>query len=298
MIKKVELGSPRREVFAEPAPLGLLGLAIGCAALVPIAFGLSLTPGALYTAAIFCLLFGAGCQLLAGLMSFANQNLYGGTLFTAFSFNWMLNAWALFALADGRALDHGVVLAVDALLLAVFLVFTYGFGFHSKLLFAFLLDIDLLYLFKVLQGALGSPALGLPIAILTVLLALIALWLAFAALINPTSGRRVFPVPGPLFHAPRAAGFDWKLRFHVFDELYKHFRAHAFEPLPVEELQDRLRLLGLSPPYLPDLSYLAEYGALRMDAAEVPAGAPRSVRLTAQGVDLYEQLILKKYQVG
>jgi succinate-acetate transporter protein len=78
-------------VFAEPTPLGLLGLAIGCAALVPVAFGWSVTPAALHTAAWFCLLFGGGGQMLAGLMSFANKNLLGGTLFTTFAFNWIMN---------------------------------------------------------------------------------------------------------------------------------------------------------------------------------------------------------------
>ena len=42
-------------VFADPTPLGLLGLAIGCAALVPIAFGLlpepAKIPAMLHTAA-------------------------------------------------------------------------------------------------------------------------------------------------------------------------------------------------------------------------------------------------------
>jgi uncharacterized protein len=299
MIRKVDLGPPHaREVFAEPAPLGLLGLAIGCAALTPIAFGWSQTPAALSTAAMFCLLFGCGGQLLAGLMSFANKNLFGGTLFTAFAFNWAMNWWALDSLAAGVAPDHAVLLVVDSLSLLVFLVFTYGFGFFGGLLFAFLVDIDLLYLCKVIQGALGTAALAVPIAVLTVLLGLLALWLAFAALINPVSGRRVFPVPGPIFTAPRKSGFDWKLRYNIFEVLYQHFRVHAFTPMPVEELTDRLRLLGLPPPILPDLCYLAEYGALQLDTADVPQGAPRSVRLTAAGIDLYEQLVLKKYQFG
>ncbi len=56
-----------------------------------IAFGASLTPAGLRTAAVFCLLFGAGGQLLAGLGNLLNKNLYGGTLFTSFAFNWVIN---------------------------------------------------------------------------------------------------------------------------------------------------------------------------------------------------------------
>ena len=63
--------------LADPTPIGLICLAIGCAALVPIAFGAGLSPSGLKTAAMFCLLFGAGGQLVAGLGSLLNKNVYG-----------------------------------------------------------------------------------------------------------------------------------------------------------------------------------------------------------------------------
>ncbi len=66
MVQLAPVSLHGKEVVADPTPMGLLGLAIGCAALVPIAFGKSLTPAGLETAAVFCLLFGAGCQFFAG----------------------------------------------------------------------------------------------------------------------------------------------------------------------------------------------------------------------------------------
>ena len=105
--------------FAESTPLGLLGLAIGCAALTPIAFGAALTPDALRTAAWFCLLFGGGGQFLAGLMALANKNQLGGTLFTTFSFNWVMNWWALNELASGRVPNASIVLNGQALNISV-----------------------------------------------------------------------------------------------------------------------------------------------------------------------------------
>ena len=108
-------------IFAEPTPMGLIGLAIGCAALTPIALGLTLTPAALKTAAMLCLLF------------------------------------------------------------------------------LFLLVIDLMYLLKIVAGLTGTAALGLPIAVLTIALGLLALWIAFALLLNPVTGRRLFWFPGPVF---------------------------------------------------------------------------------------------------
>jgi len=190
--------------FADPTPLGLIGLAIGCAALLPIAFGAKVGVSGLITAAVMCALFGGGCQLIAGLLNLANGNLLGGTLFGAFAFNWALNAWALWSVAHGTLPEHQTILATEAASLVLFLPLTYAFGFHSGLLFAFLLDIDVLYGLKLLAGYAHVGGTQLPIAICTLALGVIALWLALAMLVNPVAGRRVFPVPGPLFRAPAA----------------------------------------------------------------------------------------------
>jgi succinate-acetate transporter protein len=186
-------------VFAEPTPLGLLGLAIGCAALVPIAFGWSLTPAAFRTASMYCLLFGGGCQFLAGVMALANKNLLGGTLFTTFAFNWVINYTTLAGLTEGKVPDSHIVLSIDGCFLIIFTVLTFAFGYFSKLLFAFLAVIDVLFVCRILKELTQSTAFALPIALATVALAAIALWLAFAILVNQAAGRPVFKVPGPLF---------------------------------------------------------------------------------------------------
>jgi hypothetical protein len=190
-------------------------------------------------------------------------------------------------------------------MLVIFIVFTYGFGFFSKLLFFFLLDIDLLFVARLVKhfvlksaGLAAAAKLDLPIGLFTLGLAVIALWLAFAALINLTAGKQLFKVPGPLFFAPKRAGFDWSTRFNVFDTLYKHWREHAFEELSVETLRQRVKEAGVERDILPELFYLQEYGALQLrteGASDASLGVPRTARLTAGGIDLYEQLILKKY---
>ena len=187
--------------FAESTPLGLLGLAIGCAALTPVAFGVALTPAALHTAAMFCLLFGGGGQFLAGVMALANKNLLGGTLFTTFSFNWVINWWVLGELSQGRVPDGSITVAVDVCFLVIFVVLTFAFGYFSKILVLFLADIDLLYALRIARVLAPVPALGTAVAVCTVLLAAIALWIAFALLVNPSAGRVIFPIPGPLFKA-------------------------------------------------------------------------------------------------
>ncbi len=295
MIRKIELGAAtHREVFAEPTPLGLIGVAIGCAALTPIAFGHSLTVAGFRTAAVFCLVFGAGCQLLAGMMSFANRNVYGGTLFTAFTFNWLVNWWALDSLAKGFVPDHAVVLATDVVMLVVFAVLTYGFGLFSGLLAVFLLDIDLLYVCKVVKGFAGGSGLDLPIAAFTIGLGALSLWIAFALLINPAAGRPVFRIAGPIFRAKPRPGFDASLRQAIFQALYGHWREHGFQPVPIGELTAKLEAARLGRPVEPDLEYLAELGGLVLTRDPREPHRIASVRLSADGIDFYEQVSLGK----
>ncbi|MBX3226476.1 MAG: hypothetical protein KIT84_32555 [Labilithrix sp.] len=189
--------------YAEPTSLGLFGLAIGCASLLPVAFGMkeAFTPEALRTTALFCLLFGGGCQLLAGLMSFANKNMLGGTLLTTFSFNWVINAWSMRELAEGRVPSSTVLLSIDFCFIVIFVVMTYAFGFFSRLLLVFLLDIDLLYVFRIAKELLHMPALATPIAFATVVLMLLSLYIAFALVLANASGRQILPIGAPLFAA-------------------------------------------------------------------------------------------------
>jgi len=46
---------------------------------------------------------------------------------------------------------------------------------------------------------------------------------------------------------------------------------------------------------VPDLFYLMEYGALKLSLTGGEHGTITGVRLTSQGIDLYEQLIPHKY---
>ncbi len=292
LINKIELGK-KHEVFAEPTPLGLIGLALGCGALTPIAFGYGLTPAGLKTAAMFCLLFGGGCQLLAGLMNFANRNLFGGTVLTAFSFNWILNWWSLSQIAQGMVPDHSILLATDIVSLMIFVVISYGFGFFSKLLFLFLLDIDLLYAAKIIKAVTHTKSMDMPIACLTVILGLIALWIAFASLINPTSGRTVFAIPGPLFAVKKKQAFDWSLRNAMFEVLFKHWSEVAFKSMSFEDLKAKVHAKVGDRNILPDLAYLMELGAVVVTTEEERVV---TVRLSAQGIDLYEQIALRKYE--
>jgi succinate-acetate transporter protein len=295
MIDRYELFGPSQERFGNPAPLGLLGLSIACAALVPIAMGKSLTPAGLGSAAMYALLFGGGCQLLTGLMLFANKNSFGGTVFTCFSFLWGMNAWGFWSLSQGRVPDHGVALAVEIALFVIFVGLTWGFGHFGRALFLFLVDIDLLFVFRIVRSVTHTRAMEVPILVTTVGLGLIGLWLAFGALLNPIVGRPVFGIGAPVFHAPKKEAFDWTLRRTIFATLYAHFLESAFRPMPIAELRAAVAKAGVTRSIEPDLAYLAELGFVVLTPSPSDASAIESVRLHAKGVDIHEQLVLGKY---
>ncbi|MBK9087997.1 MAG: hypothetical protein IPL90_02690 [Holophagales bacterium] len=279
MVQLAPVSLHGKEVVADPTPMGLLGLAIGCAALTPIAFGKSLTPAGLETAAVFCLLFGAGCQLFAGLLNLVNRNLYGGTLFLTFAFNWVVNAWALHSLAKGFVPDPTVIFATEVTFLVIFVLISWGFGHFSSLLFLFLLDIDLLYVLKVAGHLLDTRAFAIPIALLTVGLAVISLWIAFALLLNPVTGRRVFTLGMPLFKSAAKPPVDLSVRTALVATLYGQWRDTG-SPLSRSDLLARLAVLG-EPRLKAELAYLSAQGVI--DAGEGAA------RLSPAGIDLWEK---------
>jgi uncharacterized protein len=295
MLERYELFGPSSERFGNPAPLGLLGLAIACAALVPIALGTSLTPSAFGAAAVYALLFGGGCQLLAGLMLFANKNSFGGTVFTCFSFLWAINAWGFWSLSQGRVPDHAVALSVEIVLLIIFSFLTWGFGHFGKVLFFFLLDIDLLFVFRIIRSVTHTKAMEMPILVCTLGLGLIGLWLAFGALLNPLRGRPVFAVGAPLFHGPVVQRFDWTLRRTLFTKLYAHWQKQAFRPVALAELTEEMKSAGIDGKLEPDLFYLSELGFVVLELDPNDPHRVVSVRLHAKGVDIHEQLVLAKY---
>lgn len=188
-----------QEILANPVPLGLIGLSIGAAPLVPISFGYGITPQGLNMAAIVALLFGGGCQFLAGLMCYLNKNVFGGTLFTAFSFMWVFNYWTLSSLTKGFVPEPSLALAMDVTLLIIFGILTYAHGFFSSVLFAFLLDIALIFGVRVLKIVFSYHWLDPLLGLLTIGMILISLWLAFGILMNPLLKKNVFSAGKPVF---------------------------------------------------------------------------------------------------
>src|SRR6185369_8662034 len=85
------------------------------------------------------------------------------------------------------------------------LVMTLAFGYFSRLLMLFLVDIDVLYVLRITKEVTHNTSLAMPIAVAVVVLMAIALYLASALALANASGRSILPIGGPVFTAVAAA---------------------------------------------------------------------------------------------
>jgi hypothetical protein len=206
--------------------------------------------------------------------------------------------------ANGQIPDHLTGLATEVVLLVIFVALTYGFGFFAKLLFVFLLDVDLLFAFRIVRSATHTHAMDLPIALATVGLLVISLWIALGSLLNPLAGKQLFALGGPMFASPKQDSFDWTLRRAIFDALYAQWAKSAFHEMSATELARAVAANasasgGAAARDLdPDLFYLSEFGYVKLTVSPADPHRVESARLTAQGIDLHEQWVLHKYALA
>jgi hypothetical protein len=79
----------------------------------------------------------------------------------------------------------------------------------------------------------------------------------------------------------------------MFTVLFEHWSVHAFKTMSFEDLKLKVHAKVGDKSILPDLAYLMELGAVVVTTEEEKVV---NIRLSASGIDLYEQLILKKYE--
>ncbi|MFX0096914.1 MAG: GPR1/FUN34/YaaH family transporter, partial [Candidatus Hodarchaeota archaeon] len=110
---------------AEPASLGLFGLAVAALVLASTDLGLaSVAAKSLMIPWTVCL--GATAQLIAGIIDFKRKNIFGGTVFTTFSLLWYSVSLTLFIAVFG-----GVPIDMTH----------YGFGLIGFLVFGIIMTV-------------------------------------------------------------------------------------------------------------------------------------------------------------
>lgn len=182
---------------AEPAPLGLLGLAV--AALVLASADLGASSSAAKSLMIpWVLFFGATAQVIAGFKDFKRNNIFGATVFTIYGMLWYaVGLTLILTIYTGAPFDlahYGWGLVG---VLAFSLIFTIASALANKVFFAILVGIDLAVASLVSHVLAGTSET--PVGVFLVFVSLLSFYAAGAILINGMTGKTIFPMGSPLW---------------------------------------------------------------------------------------------------
>ncbi|MCI0497045.1 MAG: acetate uptake transporter [Thermoplasmata archaeon] len=183
--------------FAEPAPLGLIGLAV--AALVLGLSDLGHSSVAHKSGMIpWTIFLGATAQLLAGLMDFRRNNVFGGTAFTTYALLWYSVSLTLVlaiyfdAKVDMAHYAHGLL---GFLFFSVIL--TVASLMTNKTFIGILVWIDIAIYALVMHILHGTSQEAVGYALLVV--SFLSFYGAAAILLNAMAGKQVLSMGKPLW---------------------------------------------------------------------------------------------------
>jgi succinate-acetate transporter protein len=183
---------------ADPAALGLLGLAI--AALVLASADLKFDAGLEKSLMIpWVVMFGATAQLIAGGMEFKRQNIFGGTVFSVYSMTMFSIAITLF-ITNSTMLNQGDITHYAYGLIGILIfsiIATVASLMTNKTLFAILIAVDLAvglliphYLYEFSSVPAGAFLL---------LTSILSFYGAGAILLNTMAKRTILPLGKPFW---------------------------------------------------------------------------------------------------
>lgn len=291
------------ELFGNPTPIGLIGLAIGCMVLAPIEFGW--TSGADPQAWRWMLLTAGVLQIYAGVVDLINKNVLGATTFTVYGVLWVCNSWVTSAAMPADPITKGFIYLVF-LALSMFLLI--GFLYVSRNLAIVLVEFVLIFvanLFALFNHDLHKP-MALVIGILLVLVAIQCMWAAAGGVINNIVGRNLFPQgPAPLSKATgkeqmtddfASVKRHQTIREQIVHVLYQFWEKHGFEFTETTLVMDALKC-GKEE-LVADFQYLYYKGYVARDEESYQKNpdAPKRVHLTAQGLDYYTEAQMNKFK--
>lgn len=179
--------------IAEPAVLGLIGLAV--AALVLASADLKLASGIEKSLMIpWILMFGATAQFIAGIMEFKRNNVFGATIFSVYAMTMFSIALTLF-INNSTVVNKGDITyyAYGLIGILVFsLIATIASLMTNKVLFGILIAVDLavaLLIPHYLYEISAQPA-GIFLLITSVL----SFYAAAAIILNTMAGKNILPL--------------------------------------------------------------------------------------------------------
>jgi len=177
---------------AEPAALGLIGLAV--ATLVLASTDLGLTSSSSKSLMIpWVLFFGATAQLIAGAMDFKRKNIFGATVFTTYSMTMYSISLTLFITVFTDVEFDITHYAYGLIAILVFsIIATAASLMTNKILFAILIFVDLAVIALIAHYLYN--ALAVPAGIFLLLTSVFSFYAAAAILLNTMAGKTILPL--------------------------------------------------------------------------------------------------------
>jgi uncharacterized protein len=179
-------------VTAEPAALGLIGLAV--ATLVLASTDLGLTSSSSKSLMIpWVLFFGATAQLIAGAMDFKRKNIFGATVFTTYSMTMYSISLTLFITVFTDVEFDITHYAYGLIAILVFsTIATAASLMTNKILFAILIFVDLAVIALIAHYLYNVSAV--PAGIFLLLTSAFSFYAAAAILLNTIAGKTILPL--------------------------------------------------------------------------------------------------------
>ncbi len=182
---------------AEPACLGLIGLAVAALVLASTDLGwASLDHQSLMIP--WTLFLGATAQLIAGIMDFKRNNIFGATAFTTYAMLWYaVSLTLLFSVFSWVEVDiyHYAYGLTGFLFFSI--IMTVASLMTNKTLFVIILAIDIAIITLVAHIMAGTSAIPVGISLLAV--SFFSFYGAAGVLLNNMADREIIPMGSPMW---------------------------------------------------------------------------------------------------
>ncbi len=185
--------------MADPAALGLIGLAVAALVLGSVDLQLVASVPSKSLMIPWILFFGATAQLIAGGLEFKRNNIFGATVFSVYAMTMYAIALTL-VLTTSSVLNPGNIdtYAFGLIGILVFsLIATVASLMTNKVLFAILIAVDLAVVLLIPHYLIEMSAQ--PAGVFLILTSVLSFYAAAAIIINTMVGKVVLPVGKPLW---------------------------------------------------------------------------------------------------
>lgn len=185
-----------KNLFANPAPLGLMGFGMTTVLLNIHNAGFFLLGSMIISMGIF---YGGIAQIIAGILEYKKGNTFGVTAFTSYGLFWLSFA-GIKIIPELTGFDVPAISAISAYLfmwgLFTFMMFISTLKKNKALQFVFI-SLAILFWLLALGDITGNATIKIIAGYEGIVCGLSAIYLAMAEVINETYGKIILPIGNP-----------------------------------------------------------------------------------------------------